>query len=850
MPKEVVLTPNGKTTRAAYILRNSDGTPVQTRTVDLFNAKHQKQIAEECGVDVAVVIKWTHDVLGGAVREQKRYALADEAAPSLHPTHTLYVRGLKQKRHEGRSIPTHDLPAAFMAHLPGSSHDEILEWEDVNELALLDVDFHTAGRKPSLEWVETTAMTKLSPVPMLWHTSKNGGLHAYYRRSGSFTANEQASLGALIWKTHDPIGTVEVKKVTRGLGSALIHTPAGDPDIQRAAKLWLAQGASEIADSQVQDWLESEGFEVGKRYGHERCPINPTPHEPSHGEPVVVTEAGIHCFRCASQMLGGGRRPGFILWSSLIGGRDAGFLRLIVEKLTHWGHARWVIQAVTGLEGELAKACYSAALKAIHAGTPQEFLIPKVFDFNTDKLTRMEGRWATVDEGIGFTKGMVHTLGSTPAGCRVDDEGKVTIDRAAVENLDTPHDQTHRGYPAVQVIRGVRLFKAYTDPSRLVVSAPPSWLRPFGATFYPKYVDPDRRMPVAEAKALIEEVVPRVNWKYLYGLILARACNEAHVGLNQHLLVTGVSKAGKTAHVGLAAGLLGDVVTPVTFVQDQDRFRSSVREASERGTFLSFDEFIKLTKQANPRAKDVNVLDPLLNFDEDSLSHKMYFGPIKLGRVGVCIWTETSIPVELQEQTQIARRVHYIKLVQKVYDWDITFAANNIVNPWEIRVISQIHANACNAIVSEIVDEYLDAPRPFQMLAERIGLTTLERSPEFTDSNEKFLDLFRQIALEPDPTPSMQRRFPGRGYKVISRGDPDHPLTEAWTAVADGGGIDWLSARRVLEKDWSGLLGVPDPVHCDIQNNGEQVAVRFRVGDIREPDKVNGEITTVPPEGE
>lgn len=845
---EVELLPpekGSKGTRYGYSLY-VDGEKQSDQRIDPKSVKHQQQIAKEAGVEKAVVLGWL-DSMKTATEPKKFLASSDAGRDPLRLT----VRGIEQTRDQGtvyEGAPGESPIALFRRVLDLVGPDRIVEWPkaDADRLAMLDIDYHDPSLRPSSEWVESLVQTKLKPLGPVWNMTRNGGVHVYFEGTDRLQADELAALAALNYKGLDPTAGVEIKTVTRGLpaGRRLMVNPDTAVMLETALK-WLSGGIEDGGVTpEVEEWLEEHGLELGRRYPHEQCPIDPSP---SHADPVVVGDDGVFCHKC--QSLGAslrGGRPGFVPWSLVVGGGDSPVLRTLVANQSHWGHAKWVLRAALGLTGPIAKAAYSAAIKLAHADRETALLSPLVFHPDTDYLVRFDGYWGTVEEGHVYPKDIDDLLAVTPAANVVNEDGKVVASRSAIALLKQTTLKIaliDRGYPAVQVIRGVRLYRTYADPTRLVVPYPAPWLENAPLSRHPKYVDRKHRMPIAKAQEILEGVLPGIHWTYLKLLILARAANEARYGLPQHLLVTGVSKAGKTSHVKLAAGILGDVASEPLYVADSDKFRSQVRDASLAGSFISFDEFIKNTVRANPRLSPVQAMDPLLNFTPSSLSHKMYVGPVKMGHPGVCVWTETWIPEAIKADQQIARRVHYLSLARKV-EWEAGLARNGISEIEKIRTLSDDTAAACNAILSDIMDEHLGSPKTFGELAGELGVPALEHSPEFYDPIPKLRAFYLLVCQAGDPDKGDVRRFDGAGWKVIRRDDDQSDLASIWAHLADGNGVSWLTSRQVMSRDWGSILGVPHEVRCDVRNDGEnRVAVRFRVGTMESPVLLNAQIT-------
>jgi hypothetical protein len=852
MPRKIQLIPDPKTNKLLYTFFGPDGVKQASAQIGRYREKDQQRLAHDAGVDTSVVISWFDQAFTQATPAAIEIQLIEPEAPTVD----IWLRGITEEGTTPRpnepslKIPVADLPRWLRENLKSYAATDLIDWKDDENLACLDVDYH-GSYNPGREWVDTTAATRLVPVPTAYHLSRGGGLHAFYVGvPGILTAKETASLALLRWRQIDPKAGVELKRMVRGPGGETVFTPSsGDPIMSaKSALSWLSIENGD-PDGKSEQWCEEHGVEKGSRYAHTHCPIEPSGS--GNRDPVVIGDDGVYCHVCAGKGVSypGVQQPGFVPWSRLVEesdeSRPSGNLNTLVRTPTHWGHAKWVIEAMTGLSGALAKQAYAAAIKLYHHDKPTAALIPYVFNRDTEGIARkVPNVWGTVEEGYTFPTTIAPILSQLPAAMYVSEKGEPKPNPSTVNLFQQPTiDLSDRGYPPIQVIRGVRLHQDYKDKTRLVVADVPQWLRPFGSALYPKYVEPEKRKDIAESKALIESVLPHVNWSYVEALILARASNEARVGLPQHIIVTGVSGGAKTSHVMLASGILGDVTSEVFYEADTTRLRSSIREASVAGSFLSINEFNKDALRQNPKLTPDQVMDPLLNFTPDSLSHKLHLGPVALGHIGVCIWTETYISEALRSQTQIARRVHHIHLSKKV-DWESGLSVNGLSRPVEIRTIGIDYAQACNAIFSDIIDRHLSVPKPFGVHAKSIGVPLLLDSPEFNDPTNKLLAFFHAVCDAPDPTEGQAKRFPGKGFKVILRSD-NSELSDLWIDMANGADDkQWTESKKISEKDWGELLNVPDEVKFDVATDGKRVAVRFRVGPKSEPLKVNKEIIT------
>lgn len=809
-----------------------DDVKQQSYTFDPNNLSKQKQVAKDCGITVQSLLAFCDETLTGVNPTVKSYVLSDTQEST---DFEYYIRDLLAPRQKPTVVSD---VREFLTQLRKVPRESIAEWTDKSKLACLDIDYHE-GTQPNDEWIDTTVRTSLLPKPYLWHRTPRG-VHAFYLPLDKLSADEVCALAALRWKSLDAAAGVEIKSVVRGPGVSPIYDTIGYAELASFVTDWLNQDST-VEESRIESYLESTGMEKGQRYAHDRCPIDPG-GSTDNRNPVVVGDSGIYCYRCSALGRQVGRnKAGWVSWNHLTGSESSGIIGTLVRRQTHWGHAKHVLDAGLGIDKSVGKLAYRAAIKLYHDAP----LLGGIFREETDTLVRMRGKWATVEEGYTFPKDIVPLLQTLPVTQYVSDDGKIKSDAARVSLLQQPViDLKDWGYPEVSAIRGVRLSTRLLGSSRLIVSSPAPWLKEYGSVFYPRYVPIHVRMPEEEAWGVLESVFPGLNRTYIETLLVARGCNEAEVGLPQHMLVTGVSKSGKTAQVQIAAGILGDVCTSVPTTPDSDRFRASIRTASAQGSFLSMDEFIKDSVKANSKLSPEQVLDPILNMDPSGLSHELYVGPTPLGKVGVCVWTETSIPEVLRNHTQIARRVHYLRFKKQIAsDWDTSLAANGISYLYLVRTISQQHSDACNAILSYVSDKYFKYVLTFhQYCSEILNVPTLEKSDEFIDPTEKLLDFFRLVCEAEELGPVDAVRWPGKGYKLITKDDSQ--LDDAWAMLANGAGAkDWGESRILLEKDWSKLLKVDDAVSIDLHRHQNRLAIRFRTGGPKSPKQVNQGIT-------
>jgi len=831
---DVELTPSGTKLLLAVF---RDGKAPHRDKFDPASAKSRAAVSRAWGIEPDLLSDWCEQVRvrGGMIR----FTVPGATPPAAG---TVLVRPIDAPR---TAAVTHAVaPSRFVKDvLPTVPVDHVAEWTDKTALCCLDVDYHE-GEPPTRDWLETLVTVKLAPKPLAWHFSRSGGLHLFYVAAGDFTAEQLASVAALRFRTCDPTAGLELKAVVRGPGAEPVqHYP--DQDAAAGFVEWL--GAPEYSDADRDEWLDARGMECGKRYDHTHCPIDPVPG--AERDPVYVLESGLYCFRCNGKGLTlGSRRAGFVTWGTLLGSPSAGELGGLVRNAVHWGQAKWVLAERYGLPEPFARHAYAAALAAYHAGRPTAALIGRVFDPVTDALARVNNLWMTVDESYSYPKDIAPILARLPVCLRAEDDGKVKTDPAVVCELNQTKGIDRYGYRNISVVHGYRLAARFLpEPDNTTVAVVnPDLPRVAGPRRMPRYVPVSKRVPEAEAWATLESILPRIDRTYVRALLASFGCaQETRLGLPPIIFVSGVSAAGKTAMAQVAAGILGARVgNESKFDADESRFREAIRQGAQEGPVVVINELLKDAGKGRHKLTTREALDFVLTMTPYSASHQLYKGPVKMGRLPSLVLTETQCPEDLREETQLARRIrhHYVSGAKR--DWKQTIAAAGLTNLNLIRGVSDAVSAACDSILSGVVDECFALPATWDQIADGLGVKTIEDSTDFMDPTPWLLELFRLVCAAPDPV-GREATLHARGYKRIARsdstpGESESDLSTVYSMFADP--HNWSGARRLLEKDWSALLKTDDVVKLDLKSDGNTVYLRYRVGPMKKPLKVNEQI--------
>lgn len=834
MPIEIELTPD-RARMAIAVYR--DGSCVHRDKFDPMTARARKRVADEWGIDDALFFSWCEEarVRAGAVRH--------EVSPAPAPVPgSIVVRPLDKARTDGREYAPP--PSRFVKEvLPRIPLDCVAEWESDDAFVCLDVDYHEST-PPDREWLTTLVSTRLIPRPLAWHFSRGGGLHLFYVNAGAFTAAELAACAALRYRSIDSTAGVELKRVVRGPGDTPVEHYEHQ-DTASGAVAWL--GSGEYDEAARDEWLDEHGMECGRRYEHTKCPIDPT--DGAERDPVVVTEAGVFCHRCNGKGYTlGSRRAGFVPWNALLGAPSAGELGGLVRHLVHWGHARWVLTERYGLPEPFARLAYSAALKAYHEGKDTECIVPRVFDPVNDELHRVNDNWMTIEKAYEYSKDILAKLSRLPTALREED-GKVKADAAIVCELNQTKDMSHYGYRNIAVVHGYRLAHRFLpDPDQTTVAVlSPNLLRVVGSRRYPRYTIPSKRMSADDAWGAIEGVCPRVDRTYIRGMIASFGCaQETRTGLHPIIFASGVSAAGKTAMAHLAAGIIGARIGNETkFDADEPKFRAAIRQGAQEGPVVVINELFKDAGKGRWKMTSREALDFILTITPASVSHGLYKGPVKMGRLPSLVITETQCPDGLREETQLARRIRHHYVAGEKRDWKETIAKAGLSDLALIRSVSDHVARACDAIMSQVIDDCFSVPMTWDTIAESLGMKTIEDSTDFEDMTKFLRELFRLVCAAPELI-GKESKLHAPGYKKIARadntpGEEESDLASVYSLFATPG--NWADGRKLHEKDWGRILGASESVRVDMKPDGPgTVFIRFCTGPVKKPTKVNSEI--------
>jgi len=150
----------------------------------------------------------THEQIMG-LRQGGELELAPISAAPGQNHDSCNLRIVRRKKHQPASAGT--MFSSFADALAGGADDDVLEWDDIEQLAILDVDYHDLppDQRPQPFQLEALALI-IHPRPKMYWFSKGGGLHLVFEPTHGLTAEEAAACGGFHFKQLDPKCTFEV----------------------------------------------------------------------------------------------------------------------------------------------------------------------------------------------------------------------------------------------------------------------------------------------------------------------------------------------------------------------------------------------------------------------------------------------------------------------------------------------------------------------------------------------------------------------------------------------------------------------------------------------------------------
>lgn len=765
--------------------------PILLETVSAGDGRAIGKIARRLGCDETQLLSAVLRIADGP-----QYIDVDEPEPEKLEYRVRPISGSESQR-----FLDFNAALATGAKLPES----IIEWKGTERTCCLDIDYH--GRAPpDAEWL-LRKLSSVQPQPHWMWLSRGGGAHLIYHQIGDYNADELACVAGISWLSVDRSAEYDLCASSR--------SPTG-PVYQRTASADMsAIGAyigSDLGPEQVADYLSDCGLELGRSYPHAKCPLRPGVE--SHGTPVFCGDHGISCHSCAAggHVLGS-KKPGFFPYTALCGGGVPSVIRHMARRFCHYEHARIVLDDQLGLRGEQSRLAWRAILHLLHGNDPR---VDKAMSAGRN-LIRLDRRWTTRDAISTYTKDIGAIIGALPS-CQ-DKEGAAVGE--TVQRFLQPIDLDEEGYPSITPIVGCRIYSHYMSlpDERISVVTPTRALRAHTmADRRPRYAPGDLDM----AWRVIERAFPKIDHNYLLLCIAAKGFVESGIGLPPNIICCGPSSTGKTSIPHIAAAIAGDRCTDIVWQNNSERFRQSVAAAVEVGSYVCVSEILKEADRLGYTAQQ--VMDIFLTLTPESLTHKLYVGPLPMGRSPVCIVTDITVPQALRNDLQLGRRFVYVRLEDRV-DWVSSVADTGIFQYDRFRLADEAFCEAGNTVVSHVIDRFFRKSLTLFEIAEQLGYSTLDKATGFDDPLDELRKFYELVTTEPE---SQHAKFIGDGWRVVKRGD-ETPLADLWASLCDGSEPGrWGTSRRVAEQDWKALIG--KPVRPEIKRHGAVVGFRFIEG--------------------
>lgn len=739
------------------------------------------------------------------------------------PPAVVWVRGEREAMEAARAheaaTPAQALRAALEA--PGAYW---LHWADRRALACLDIDFHAEGVSAPAWAALRRSVLDVGVTPRCLWRSRGGGCHALYEPAGGLAADELAAAAAVELMDALPDATFEVLSRTRAALGAEVswHTPDAAQVLAswRARHYGIPQAETIAAYRAERGWTRKDGE-------HTDCPGDPArPSSRPGARPVFFGPDGVSCHSCKAH----GMRA-FWPWGQLISGHARpNLIRAAAERLVDLSHAQHLIADAVGprLRPQEQRLAYYALAKLLHS--PDDPRVCRIQRSPDGDFIRGEAGWLCPHtlSPVKVEKEYVRSLPYCQYVTEEPGEGdaaptlKVQLDwtrySAALNASAMP------GWAPIVPVRGVQLwgqFQAYpglADGVRVAM-----WGG--AAALEPRYRVEGGRMPIEEARALLERLFPGLLWDYLLLLLVARGYAESASGRVPRVVVTGPSGAAKSTTAQLAAAVLGD---EARVVPDTGEFREHLdRALSDSVGWAVCDEFAK------PRRDGGRTRDPRMFLVMETRSWQarlLYIGSQSVTVRSAVVLTGVQLPRGFDD-LQLARRFVHVQLPEQVGRWDETCGFGDVLR------LRQHHPEACDAVLSYVVDRWFARPDPdavtFTAAAAELGWGTVADSISIDDAFSPAAQVQALYALwaAGEGCDEPPRRWQAEGRRRFGFFDSS-AIAELWRELCDGAeGAQRRSSETVSALDLRRVLDVPanapGRIWLEVRGDKASVCIRF-----------------------
>lgn len=710
----------------------------------------------------------------------------DEQADELPPV-TVTVRDETQAAFEGTQKEVksaQDLTTLVSSTATG----KLLTWRS-DRFAVVDLDWHEADPPPANQLVAVVGT--VNPKPAAWWFSRSNGLHLLYGDAENLDGILWASAAAIDCAQKFPSAEkVEVIRKTRRAGNPVPSVQ----DVGTALAAWRSVVSGELDG--VDDWLEEHGMQMGGRYDHSKCLIDPD--DKSTNPSVQVMENGIHCFRC-----------GFKGWGSILATDET--TGMVWEAARNWC---WFAQIGKILEDQyggrvttkVLRDAYKCLLSILHRPDDPRVNLAML---DTQVYRTSGGNWVGKDLKLITQQTMKDTYHKTfPGPMRFDENNERLPDdvETKANYLGSP---PLTGIPDLLFVRGARMYGQHLDyPDGTHTYRVNGGSR----SRYPFQYRSDRPTE-SELKGMVDSYFPAIDFKYLLLCLAARGYAESLPGMPPIILAFGNSGSGKTTTPMIAAAMCDESPSFVPNIEDEGRWSEQFGEKSRESSFVILDEVFKMQKQAVVRER-------LIALRREFSYRALYVGPVTRCLDNLVICTGITIPDELLESEQLGRRAVAMHLQQRELTWHKK-NCGVLLNRWRD---DQERAVLADYVVSHVIDRFFSEPRDFVTdIAAEIEVPTLR---DYAASGEginfkKLLWRFVQLLAEAPETDK------GKGWREIRRGQTTE-LAEIWEQLNDGHGPnEYWRSEKISEKPLGQVLNLPYSVYLDSDGSGQRAYIRF-----------------------
>lgn len=762
----------------------------------------------------------------------------EDASLEVLPDISLTVRGEFDSRDKAKHISGD--PRDAIKEALSFEELEFLEFprEYLGDIAILDWDFHSID-PPPYPILEAKLFRGLTPFVSF--RSRNGGLKALFLAGGGLRADEWASLGAFLAVQSIPGSTAEVDHRTR-LPKGPVRFSAQSPSPILRSILAPPSGLSGVLPQEVEAFRESRGWS-GKDAPHHLCPFDPG-HVSRSSRPVYITDSGVRCLSCKGRGV-----KHFASWNELLGVPSSpGHLETLASSFVDQTHSMMILRERIGprLNERAFRLLYRAYVKIRHPSDDPR--IPLLSRNKDGDFVRGLSTWldpiglAPVKLSRAYFSAVPSCLYVKPKTLK-DGSVKQELkqDLTSVERTQNPNRIP--GWVPIIPVRGFKVWGHFQEYPTLPDC---ERIAHYEGTKTPRYLRPSERMSRDESWGELLGRFPGLSREYLALLIVSRGYAESGAGKVPRLMVTGPSSSAKSTTVRVAGAIVGD---PAKSIPYGKQFREQFDAAVPRHGFLLCDEFAKPSEDGREEGPSFNFF---LDMESRDYSGRLiYIGCVPMTLNSSIVVTGTGFPPSIRENVQYGRRFIHVALSSRVPQvWEKSCGFG------DVGMTREALPEVCDAILSEIIDEFFPGPSPtfstFEEAANSLGFSSVEESLSDGSSDDE-MDPFTnkgrvyrlfKILGEGSQGEEPPDRLSAKGRRAFRIGD-DEEIAALWRELCDD---PWTSkgrarAEKVEELDLRKVLGLGDgpPVALEVKTEGQLICLRFTSGSRTRP-AVNQEI--------